>query len=520
MNKYVSFVWVVSFLFVFASCVAIPDGPEPDDLPNDDLDVQPHDPFSLRGDPNFDPLLLSDEARLWYDRVWMALENERTREYYEDRAGRDDLYTYGRSVNQFLSTLIQAFRVTGDLRMVDELDRYAQLMRAELYDGGWFRVREGIEYRIPRDMRFDILDASLSDNTLVVDGDLRPYFPSGTVRRFIVQTGPNHGFYSVRSLSYDSSSDRSTIEVRGRPGHDVQADAGGGFIADWEENGYLNWRWSRGNGQYTDGDYHVMDELMTHGLVAAIARVFHENRDLPSPGGVDYAERADFWLEYLKNHHEPKWRERNFKGPDEVDVLTRSLSHPFAQGIRYHVHLAAITGNPAHQDYALELIEILRGEQTAVETSIGTAYVWPHGVVGIGSGNDYLQGTTYMRYDIVSRVDLRLEDYLDDSHLRRVARTLIAFVFDGNPDGADRPYAGTIGGDQSVGGVPHRDGWRSRVTATRMATSGYAHLLPWDVAGGLEEEFLMLLESEDNPENPRHTAIPTGMLMRAILGPR
>jgi hypothetical protein len=96
--------------------------------------------FSLRGDPSFSASKLSGETKLWHDRLWAAISNSRQSPNPTELAGSNNLYDYGRGLNTYITSLLHAFRVTGDLRILDEIDRLAQIMRTKLKDSSILTV--------------------------------------------------------------------------------------------------------------------------------------------------------------------------------------------------------------------------------------------------------------------------------------------------------------------------------------------------------------------------------------------
>lgn len=90
--------------------------------------------LGLVGDPDFDPGGLPSDARCWYEELWTILLKPSFATYITSRADRNDLYTYGREMNTHIDTLLTALRITGDLALLDEVDRLAQHMRAKLND--------------------------------------------------------------------------------------------------------------------------------------------------------------------------------------------------------------------------------------------------------------------------------------------------------------------------------------------------------------------------------------------------
>lgn len=90
----------------------------------------------LRGDEGFDPEQLSAPARCWYEQLWSALAEPRRAAHYTTVADSGDLYLYARTLNTHVNALLTAFRLTGDLLLLDEVDRLAQHMRSTL-DDAW-----------------------------------------------------------------------------------------------------------------------------------------------------------------------------------------------------------------------------------------------------------------------------------------------------------------------------------------------------------------------------------------------
>ena len=90
--------------------------------------------LSLVGDPEFDPSALHPEIRCWYEELWSVLLEPSRSAYFTSRADRYDLYTYAREMNTHIGALLTALRITGDLRILDEVDRLAQHMRSQLKD--------------------------------------------------------------------------------------------------------------------------------------------------------------------------------------------------------------------------------------------------------------------------------------------------------------------------------------------------------------------------------------------------
>jgi hypothetical protein len=88
--------------------------------------------YALRGDPSFSISSLSTTEQLWYDRLWAGIE--RPDQLANSWASSGDLYQYGRYLNLYLSHLMLALRTTGDLALLDEIDRLTRKMEAKLKD--------------------------------------------------------------------------------------------------------------------------------------------------------------------------------------------------------------------------------------------------------------------------------------------------------------------------------------------------------------------------------------------------
>ncbi|MBX3144441.1 MAG: hypothetical protein KF813_11830 [Trueperaceae bacterium] len=90
--------------------------------------------IGLRGDEDFDPDGLTEAARCWYEELWRVIHDPDQQRQVMSMVLSDDLYLYSRTVNTHISALLFAFRVTGDLEILDEVDRLAQNMRSLLKD--------------------------------------------------------------------------------------------------------------------------------------------------------------------------------------------------------------------------------------------------------------------------------------------------------------------------------------------------------------------------------------------------
>jgi hypothetical protein len=100
----------------------------------------------MRGNTSFSTSSLTSAQRLWYTRLWAGIRNPDQNPNMTTRANTDDIFAYGRDVHQHLQTLLTVFRVTGDLKLLDEVDRLAQIMRGKLHDS-WRGTTDGSNQR-------------------------------------------------------------------------------------------------------------------------------------------------------------------------------------------------------------------------------------------------------------------------------------------------------------------------------------------------------------------------------------
>lgn len=347
----------------------------------------------MRGNPAFSAAALPEAERCWYEELWRVIQDESRNRQVTSRAGSDDLYTYARPLHTHLVALMTAFRLTGDLNLLDEIDRLAQHMRAQL-DDSW--------------------------------------------------RGPAFG-------------DPKGID------------------------GYLNWVWGQSAAQYRGRDEHEIDEMRTHAVVAQFAYAFRANADLSSPHGIDYAERAEFWTTYLRDHFEAKWRERNDAPWPTFPFLSRPHMHETVTFIRYHHYMSLLTGEEAYAREAERLTGIVFGNMRTVSTPDGPALVWPRSVLSLGGSLEYLMPTTYGRYVVSDTVDLYLEQVEGWSAdvVEKIARMLTEFVID---DGA-ASFARDIGGGVARAGIPPAPTSWSRFTDDKYVISPYALVGAWDDTG-------------------------------------
>jgi hypothetical protein len=315
----------------------------------------PADGTELRGDEGFDLQDMPADARVWYERFLRGVDASNLYPDVMAYAKTGNLYAIGRFLNVQATLMMTAFRYTGDLRLLDEIDQFMQVARAQL--------------------------------------------------------------------------------------------------KDYNNDGYLNWRWLQdpNNTTWYGDDRHVLDESMTHALIAAVAWLYQNNRDLRSPSGVNYGERADFWIDYLKNDFEAKWRKRNKVSASNMDFLPYYMLHTYVEFTRYYWYMYRLTGNSAYLSEANKRADVIHDNLKTVSTQQGDAYVYPWGVVTLGNAEDGLMAVVYGQYVTQSIHDMYLDGFSEFTRtdMVRLANGVSAFVV----NNGTTTYAQTVGGNQSRGGM-------------------------------------------------------------------
>src|SRR5690606_35599852 len=172
-------------------------------------------------------------------------------------------------------------------------------------------------------------------------------------------------------------------------------------------DGYLNWVWDRDYSDTHRGrDLNEIDEMRVHSGLAQVAYTFLLNADFESPNGVNYGERATFWLDYLKNHFEAKWRERRDVPWPEFPFLTLPHVHETLEFVRYHHYMHLLTGEEAYAKEAARLSALIFDNFRQVETDDGIALVTPRSILSMGGSQQYLMPSVYFRHVLATVVDL------------------------------------------------------------------------------------------------------------------
>lgn len=108
--------------------------------------VLPRNAFALRGDPLFDAASLTGDAAARYETLLTSIRQGSGDVDPLRLASRDDIYTYGRTLQTYVQAVLSAFRRTGDLTLLDHVDEIGAVMRAQLRDR-WRDTLDGTSTR-------------------------------------------------------------------------------------------------------------------------------------------------------------------------------------------------------------------------------------------------------------------------------------------------------------------------------------------------------------------------------------
>ena len=121
------------------------------------------------------------------------------------------------------------------------------------------------------------------------------------------------------------------------------------------QDGYLNWVYLRDlssldrsdNVAYVGTDYHLMEEMLIHGMVANVAWILRINSG-DSAFGEEWESQANFWFDYLLNHFEAKWEMRAQARPDIAlsfsNLPHKPLLHPTMRLTTYYWYMSKLLG--------------------------------------------------------------------------------------------------------------------------------------------------------------------------------
>ena len=367
--------------------------------------------YDLVGDPGFTTASLTSPQQAAYADFWTELNDQNNWlgasgiPSVQGQALSDDIFQYARELASHIQCVLLCFRATGDLALLDHIDKITQLMRSKLADG-WRGTNDG------------------SDGTT---------------------------------------------------------------------DGYLNWVFRPGIGgtdTHVGKDTRVIDDIGAHANTAAFAYAFEANRHLSahSPGGVDYAERADFWKDYLVNHFEPKWRGREPQGVPYPQFPFHNAHGQTITGfkwIRWHYFMGKLTGNSIYTDEAVRMSDVWWDHQYEISANGHPAYVYAPGIAALGGPNTHLLGaTTYTGSNFPLLVEFHLEGFHKaalHSTMTRYARMFTEFITD-TGDWIPSSWARDVGGE-----VPRLhlspDLNRNRLERYHYRDRAIGFIAPWDVTG-------------------------------------
>jgi hypothetical protein len=265
-------------------------------------------------------------------------------------------------------------------------------------------------------------------------------------------------------------------------------------------DGFLDWRWRAINagsysctntGGYYGSDYHPLDETMTHGNIALIAYAFWVNRDIDPI----YADRAAYWLNYLQNHWEKKWIQRNGGSRSTAWLAGSGMykheAHVVANLMRAAYYLWKMTGDPFYKSTADEL-QRRSGLNCVANPNVPSAYSWHHQV----DNTTTWQAINYAEYTSSVFCDLHFEGYAPygDTEIKKFMSTWRDIVFVNSAPSYSQMSPDVYGGGSMIG----------------ISASGASAYARWDTSGKL-----MAYANAVTGGTPGATSIYT---IRAITG--
>ncbi len=280
------------------------------------------------------------------------------------------------------------------------------------------------------------------------DPDLDPnrLFSSGDIYRM----GRNGNQYiTALSMAYRETGDRDIAREIDRVMNKAK-----GQLRDTNGDGYKNFRWLLKRDSDYGKDYHEMDEILTHSMIASAAYTLKQ---------AGYSSSARFWTDYLENDFEAKWRKRNGKRSG-FPFMDKSLMHPYANFIRYHHYMYKLTGDSGYNSEAKRMVSVVKRNMR----SSGGALVWPHRVkYSGGSSSGDCQTMVYVRLSMLAFADMGSQGVFDSSFMKGVAKAMATKGLKSST------LAGNICGSGSYG------------TYRTAAPHPYTVLAAWDSSGKL-----------------------------------
>ena len=302
-------------------------------------------------------------------------------------------------------------------------------------------------------------------------------------------------------------------------------------------DGFRNFRMRRGSNIHTCRDTGTLNEALTHGHLALVMYAYHVNRNNPSPAGVDYGERADFWLDYLRNDFEAKWRQRAGTVWPAMDFMEIKWIHTYTVMNMYFYFVGQRLASDGHRDAQayLDYSDLMSdayftqpyvpgsrgGGFMPTNTAYGDAVVYSFGAPLNGtlrSDSVHLEAapSTYTRYAMSAMTTLTLEGnpYWNDAIMMRLANGLNAFVFDSDAITSSKDtLAAGVTGSSTVEGIPPTE-YRDRLTVGHYSNTTMPTMAIWDASGRIENLSLQIYNvTESNRDRPSSVQIPISMLL-------
>ena len=243
---------------------------------------------------------------------------------------------------------------------------------------------------------------------------------------------------------------------------------------DGTRDGYRGWLFLRDDDHHQGRDTRILDDMMAHGMVAAVAYAYFVNRFQQSPGGVDYNARFEFWVDYLLHDFEGKWRERN-------DVSTgfpfaeKTLTHSEIGMLRYYVYMGAM-GYQEHQREAVGGARAMLRHFQAVDSPGGEAFVFDHGFADREHG---MTMTNYARYTMPIILEFAVLDIsvFEEAVLAAFANTVAYHLLDQTPPFEPTDLMGPdVGGGESVAGIVQS---RAALEGVRTGVNRFVFFAPF-----------------------------------------
>lgn len=264
-------------------------------------------------------------------------------------------------------------------------------------------------------------------------------------------------------------------------------------LKDYNNDGYLNWRWLYDPSSVLCGnDHHKMDEMLAHTTVAAAAYALQVNGQF----NPVYAQHAAFWLDYLENHFFPKWAARG--------GIDKSLTHPFAHFMRMNYYMYRLTGGTAYLNEAERRAGVIDGMMAERNTAHGVAFTWDHRVPNMGKEPWGCQPTGYASFTVNALTDMALEGfsyYASDDYMRHYTITYRDLVL---KYGTNQMAGNVCGsGTESFG---------------KFLFSGMAAMAYWDDTGWFTSFNEQAYADNEIIDNPQRIFIPAYMMFTLSRG--